>query len=330
MSTHTVKTRYEGLDFLRAISMLYIVGAWHLLAYTQALPWFFNGITVRVTVVALGVFVIISGYLIGARTRLTDWQSVKDFFIAKFLRIYAPFVMALILFWAVGLVGAKQAVMAMSLMSMFCAPSPPTLWFITMILVFYVMAVGVLWVGQTARSFLLCLGLVSSLFALVVMSLPSADERVLIYLPVFMAGLIAGRVPQAFQWLLRLSWVLWVPALLLSIEGPENVESTLVSSLLTLCSSCLILNFCLPNRPFFAAGWVAVVSHSSYFMYLLHRPILETAKEIYFPSEGYAQLIFLYAICLPLVFGSSRVAQRLYDEQLQPRLMRWLRPDRRL
>lgn len=55
--------RNTGIDVLRGLSMLYIVGFWHLLEYTHAIQYQ-NLITHRITWITLGIFFFISGYLI--------------------------------------------------------------------------------------------------------------------------------------------------------------------------------------------------------------------------------------------------------------------------
>ncbi len=57
--------RKVPIDVMRAVSMLYIVGFWHLLDYTKVVTWHYNLVTYRLTVAALSLFVLISGFLTG-------------------------------------------------------------------------------------------------------------------------------------------------------------------------------------------------------------------------------------------------------------------------
>src|SRR5580704_1333411 len=59
--------RKVPIDVMRAVSMLYIVGFWHLLDYTKVVGWHYNPITYRLTVGALALFVLISGFLTGRK-----------------------------------------------------------------------------------------------------------------------------------------------------------------------------------------------------------------------------------------------------------------------
>ena len=45
--------RNSVIDLLRAACVLYIVGFWHLMTYTEAFPGYHNGVTTRLTVAVL-------------------------------------------------------------------------------------------------------------------------------------------------------------------------------------------------------------------------------------------------------------------------------------
>ena len=68
--------KLKSLDYLRSFSMLYIVGYWHLFNYTDAFPQYSNAVTYTMTLIVLGLFVLISGFLIGRReVKPTDNSS---------------------------------------------------------------------------------------------------------------------------------------------------------------------------------------------------------------------------------------------------------------
>jgi hypothetical protein len=59
--------RYTAIDLLRAGSIIYIVGYWHLLGYVESVHGYKNDLTYRLTVVVLGLFTLIAGVLAGRR-----------------------------------------------------------------------------------------------------------------------------------------------------------------------------------------------------------------------------------------------------------------------
>lgn len=88
--------RDNSLDIARALSMLYIVGVWHLNNYTQSFdlaPW---GEYVKNA--SLGLFMFLSGYLLGGRYVVKDTKSLWHFMKKRVLRIMPLFALSLYLY----------------------------------------------------------------------------------------------------------------------------------------------------------------------------------------------------------------------------------------
>ncbi|MHB8787524.1 MAG: acyltransferase family protein [Thauera sp.] len=98
----TARDQLGFIIHLRTLSVLYIVGFWHLLNYTSIFPGYANPVTTRITVVVLGLFCFISGYLC-CQQRKHENFSAKDFYTKKLTRIYLPYLLALCLFLAFNL-----------------------------------------------------------------------------------------------------------------------------------------------------------------------------------------------------------------------------------
>src|SRR6266481_3366482 len=94
--------RKVPIDVMRALSMLYIVGFWHLLDYTKVVTWHYNPVTYRLTVGALSLFVLISGFLTGRKDGDLARGEIWRFYETRFRRIYLPFLIASGLFLAAG------------------------------------------------------------------------------------------------------------------------------------------------------------------------------------------------------------------------------------
>lgn len=74
-----IPARNTTVDFLRAVSVIWIVGFWHLIGYSPIREVGKNAVTLMATVAALGLFVLLSGYLQGGRGRnLFDFYR-RDF-----------------------------------------------------------------------------------------------------------------------------------------------------------------------------------------------------------------------------------------------------------
>ena len=140
--------RKVPIDVMRAVSMLYIVGFWHLLDYTKVVGWHYNPVTYRLTVGALSLFVLISGFLTGRKDGGLARGEVWRFYKTRFWRIYIPFVIASGLFLAAGENDPLALVKGVTLVAMLLAPPPFTLWFVSMIVLFYLIApmlIGLAW-----------------------------------------------------------------------------------------------------------------------------------------------------------------------------------------
>ena len=87
--------RFVWADWLRAAYIFNIVGFWHLFNYTDAFPAYYKVVTVRLTVVVLGLFVMLSGYLLGGSRPNLSIAGTWTFYKRRLLRIYPLYVVAL-------------------------------------------------------------------------------------------------------------------------------------------------------------------------------------------------------------------------------------------
>jgi peptidoglycan/LPS O-acetylase OafA/YrhL len=94
--------RSFAIDLLRVIVIFYVVGFWHLFDYTSAFPLYENELTTRLTYLFLGVFTLISSYLIGLN-RASQKKSAFHFYKKKPTRIYPLYFLALGSFYLFGI-----------------------------------------------------------------------------------------------------------------------------------------------------------------------------------------------------------------------------------
>ena len=130
-----VMKHLNSIDIVRSLSMLYIL-IFHCGNYTEEInfqPWgdfFKNG--------ALGTFMFISGYLLGRKyTIFHGIDAVKSFFINRAIRILPLFFLSLLIYLFMGYLSVKTVLLSMTGFSVIIPPQPPTLWFVSMIILFY-------------------------------------------------------------------------------------------------------------------------------------------------------------------------------------------------
>lgn len=328
--------RNVPVDVLRAASMLYIVGFWHLLDYPASgiewhgfwhlldypgggLEWHHDAVTYRLTVLVLAIFVLISGYTIGNKRIELNAETMCNFYIERFWRLYPPFFLALVVFLVLGIASWHIFVRGLTFTGMFFVPAPPTLWFVDLIVIYYMIAPFLI----RLRSNISLFGL---FFALIMISMTAyqkvthhMDHRLLIYFPCFAAGVFLSKrripySPLACGALLALA----AAALLFTLERPqEMLDQDVWSTPWALAGSLFVFVAVLNvgqqwrNRKF-----VFYLSSASYFMYLFHRPVYTIGIWLFPSNETVLQSIFLIAVCLPLTGGISWCCQHSYDKAL--------------
>lgn len=307
------------IDYLRSISILYIVGYLHLLNYTSIFPNYFNYLTYILTLVALSLLVFISGYLIGIKEWSINSSTVANFFFRRFLRIYPPFLVAVLLFAFFKIIDTSSAQNVALLMSQFFPPSPITLWFVPMIVFFYALSPLLYNYARKYWCFTtlvccLCIVLVSySHFTNLL------DRRLILYLPIFAVGLFLGRNDRLIEsipiWLLVFScpigWFIGASA-----NWETDLSNYFMSPFLTSVALLIFkfsMKFVREDVKFGTCDIVKSVSYASYFMYLFHRPIFTVMLKVLSPEPEMGKLLYLVGICLPVIIILSWFTQKCYD-----------------
>lgn len=316
MNTSEIK-RNIGLDLLRACCILYIVGFWHLLNYTKAVPHYMNFTTLRTTNIVLGIFVLLSGYFLGQPKNKIDRGNIYAFYKKRVVRIYPLYSVALLLFVYFGLADIKTGLKGAFLLSMFAMPAPPTLWFITMLMVFYLL--GPLTISYcrkekpTLKVILYLTTLLTGLLAYAYLT-QVMDVRIIIYLPCFVTGVYLANNPSGLnKYLLFILFTLSI--LITTVKINHAPTYWLLKTPMILCGAyiCFQISQKVNISSTIFSRIIKFLSYSSFCMFLFHRPIYITFKELYFPATHLYQLTYLVGICLPSIIILSYVIQKTYD-----------------
>ncbi|QEY32433.1 acyltransferase [Synechococcus sp. RSCCF101] len=327
--------RNAAIEWLRALSILYIVAYWHLLGYAPAIRDFKNPVNSRITVVVLALFLFVSGHLIGRGLQRSP--GVRRFYQRRLVRIYPPYLLALLLFEASGLLWRNQFLESAVLISALTGDPPLTLWFITVLMVDVLLAPWLLLLRRRVNPAGSRSGDGWLLLALLVLPLLLAwlvqgpDPRLFFYFPAFAAGLLAPLPGPGDNRAGRLA-LLGTAAglaggLVLSISAGGVSESNMAHMPLTLFGAWFLVlatNRLLAGR---RTPWlIAQLGLASYFMYLFHRPLFKLFTGWFMPGSAGAQLAWLLLGCVPLIALISWAGQIGYDA-LVTRLQTAGRPD---
>lgn len=315
-----MQSRNHAIDWLRAWSVLYIVGYWHLFNYVLNFPQYANIYTTYLTYIVLGIFTLTSGYLLATRSLHLNFYEVKTFYYRRLIRIYPLYFLALIAFLFTGLANSKTVLKGMLLTSMLQPPAPPTLWFITMIMLFYVIAPVLISYTEQLIAYLIWCGIIIISLISIHVFIQPIDLRILMYFPAFAAGIIIARnqllhyMLNKYRWLLAL---LLMPAFWLFTTGKDNtlygiaalIPSIVVGSLAFLVYAEQYLG----NR---YNAIIAVISYASFCMYLFHRIVYKYLVMLYFPQELLLQIAYLLIFGVGISFIISYMIQKYYDDSI--------------
>lgn len=311
--------RNPGIDCLRVLCVLYIVGFWHVAGYVSSSSLHVNVISRRVTCIILGTFVFVSGYFIGRKGVDANWRGVLTFYKRRLLRIYPLYLIAIVAFAVLGLYEAAVAVKAALCLSMIAGPPPQTLWFITLLMMLYLAAPWIVIVLTRMSLARLCLYYILALVVIVTYEglTGMADVRIVMYSPSFVLGIVCARgmVPVWFR-RVSVGCVFVLLSVLLSFV-PISYDAVLWAPMIAVCSYVVFMVWrdrrVSSGRVFRV---VALLSYSSYAMYLFHRPIYEILMRFHAPGHAALRLSYLVFLGLPLVVATSFAIQKLYDAVL--------------
>ncbi|MFA5983600.1 MAG: acyltransferase family protein [Methylococcaceae bacterium] len=314
-----MKNRLCFIDTLRGFSVLYIVGFWHLMNYTDAFPNYANFITMRITVSVLALFVFLSGYLMSNTKLDLEIKIIKVFYIKRFLRIYPLYVFSLFLFFLLHLSNKITLIKAGLLISMFYGPPPPTLWFITMIIVFYLLTPLLISAKNTSK--LLFRGIVLMLLMMLLSYIsPKSDPRLLIYFPAFISGIYMAKSDHLSKGFITKILVLLFGSVVLSVQVNEAPEVSYASIPLAIFSPLAIF-YIFSSIKLPINSLVKHISYAGYVMYLIHRPIYELMLLVYYRfltmysfNMETLKVGYLIFICLPVIVVISYFVQKSYDK----------------
>jgi hypothetical protein len=217
------------------------------------------------------------------------------------------------------LAGKVMLVKAAFLVSMFAPPALPTLWFMTMICLFYVLApLLAIWSGSARAIIPLTTILWVDIF-LFSLDIHKIDTRLLIYLPTFVMGLFLSRTKQ------KPSLTPWVLAAIISglisiRAGSDLADRSLWMMPWALSSAAAV--FLISNQRLPYSRFISLMCEASFFLYLFHRVVFKVFLATG-PMSPPLRTGGLILIALPIailvgLFG-QRVYDRLIDRLLQTR-----------
>ena len=242
---------------------------------------------------------------------LTSYKgNVYLFYKRRFLRVVPPLVISCILMYLTGYQRLSFANYFLTCVGLyiFCDPLPQTIWYISMIIMFYFFTPLLLTKSKRYR----IINFVSIYGILVFLRFfYEIDDRILIYFPFYFLGVGMDKykfIEISYQKGLVLfgcGSISFIVLCFLNRYMPEMV-SNLVNALI---GCILIYGLCISIFPIVKhTKWIKIIAYSSMFMYLFHRPLYEIIINKFLC--GFSLLYLLMLVSLVII---SYYSQHIYD-----------------
>jgi len=297
-------SRIKAYDILRGISILYIVGFWHLMDYSEDLAFLRTDVTLFITYCVLGLFCFLSGVLLAEKYEFQTVQDHLGFYKRRIIRIYPMYIGALAAYVVIGFISIRTLVTSALLLNSILNIPLMTLWFISVIFVLYILTPLLLRKFSTMR--LIILSLIACMaFIIINITTGYIDLRLPMYLVPFSMGLLISKNPTIKKTMMTAPYLLLSVCLLAisyflnSYAGNEYfklfiIDIGILAGINLLMFLATRFETILDNRI------LRLLSYSSYSMYLIHRVTLRLGVKIYDPSGLLISIVYLAGILLPL------------------------------
>lgn len=313
-------------DILRALAILMLMfhhsGAYGLSLFGRPL----EGLNPYFEGILLGIFFFISGYFAERSFQKKNEGSIR-FFFSRMLRVYPPYLLALVLYiFVLGISFKKRDLLVyLAGAQFFFAPNYAkpvvTIWYIGAIILFYLIFGILLANMRAAKPLVIGSALVFAAAYALHQWTGYLDERFFKYFIVFLAGILLAR-PQRFTGWLSGENVLAKFALALSATFIFSLTLELSSTspfyifgVVFFILSWVVLLFALASmvKVPFVLKLAGVISYASFFTYLLHRPLWEWLTNVFSVEPFQSQVFFKMIPASIIVFILAYYLQHGYD-----------------
>ena len=175
--------RIISFDVARALCIIYIVGVWHLSDYTVYGKEILGVYGSILTKSALACFTFLSGFFLGKK----DCKPYS-FYVGRFKRFYPLFFIACLTAFIGGwFTDGRQFLFTVSGLSNFVLPYPKTYWYMSMLLVFYMITPAILWKKNAVMggAISLMIGVLFLILIYVINNVCPIDTRFSFYFPFY-------------------------------------------------------------------------------------------------------------------------------------------------
>lgn len=311
------KTHIAHLDTARALSMLWIIGIWHLSASIFNFPSLKAPCWNYLTTISLATFTFLSGFFLSQYATITRWSDTWAFYKRRLLRFYPWYVLACCSMYAAYLICQNDAMMNLKQFILSCCglssiigPAPITLWYMSMLMFFYFITPVFLWQEKwMVRSLLFIFFEILFIAGVYVLN---TDYRVSLYFPFYIISFFIKEKQR--QIILRPDfhrggYLLCMISLIVSLLFVNKIlwPYKLIIAVLGVASIILISYYISRNR-FFCKAF-SLISIASLIAYLFHSQYYWCAELIL----GKLNFALAYLVIFPSLVLLSYFSQLSYN-----------------
>jgi len=322
-------TRLKEFEALRGLSIILLLALHSEIFDPHIFGQALKDIGFFVASFLLGSFFFLAGYFTQVSLGKPK-RTAFGFIWSKFIRIYPPYWLALILFIYVLGYDLNRTALAVYVMNLQAVFSPTfiksllTLWYISMLVVFYILFGGMMLFIRSSLGLLLASIVIFAVAFIAHQTWGFFDPRFFQYFFIFLAGVFFCRFESFRVRLFGLNIFIKLILAIVSagiLQWVLNVEFTATNLIHLLVSDFFILSWILLLLTAFrtrAGDWSlwAWLSTASFFAYLIHRPMWRAIDNFFDlePSPSTMMVHLIPGAILALILGYF--LQRGYDRLL--------------
>lgn len=304
------KERNLELDALRSFAVLYIVGWFHTVSFKTS---FENLLCCCV----MGLLCFISGFMLSKRHIFDDSHEIVNYYKRRFFRIYPLYFVVLTIYLLMGIITIDTYWKSVLLTNMIIREPLLTLWFISMMFIFYAVVPIFLHNYSTIKALLLLVLLWGGLMIvhhftdLIDLSLP-------LYIVPFVFGMIVARDTILKKVLENNQLLLFCTVTLLCVlwffPPQTGIVQIIVLDIGLIASIPIFLPFGRYMSNQLPLKLIEFLSYASFLTYLSHRVLYALGGKLYHSPNKLIALFYYGCLVLPAMIVISYYLQLAYDK----------------
>lgn len=315
-----------SFDIARSLSVLWVVGVWHLWCYDRSVDYV-TVATYCITDIFLGCFFFISGYMLSKYT-ISTIRDALYFYKKRLLKFWFLYFISLLSIYLAGIIlnepsmSLRQYLLALVGLASFSSPHVGTFWFMTMIMFFYIITPFFLYCRDRYPIYISIAGFVLLYLFTIVWKIITGyiEPYMFLYLPVYLLGLLS---PKKLTAKIKSSIPLWMICTVIAVLGVMAIVQIhsmyilrLIVEIITVIAGVFVIlggaeiisKFTCANRFF---SWIA---YSSLCAYLFHRQVYSVMHSLFRHFNLPLCVPVIILTFLPCALFIAWMIQTIYDK----------------